>query len=820
MLPQHQKIQNLQKVKVQPKLQVNQPGDKYEREADAMADRVMRMSASETMHQPKPMTGLIGSSVQRKCAHCEEEEKRRKPVMRKTATGNSGMSVSSSFASSLNASKGSGFPLPQGTRSFMENAFSTDFSKVKIHTDSQAAELNNGINAKAFTYGSDIYFNSNQYSSNTDEGKQLLTHELTHVVQQGGNYNRLQRRVRESPVVRDFQTDAQVCMVHLHGDEQNAFHTAQDLHGRFCSNFVHLTYASSPERLIHVDSGSGSGRKTCNADPNRIFNDKGIDNSLARWNSGRACRNSGSGAKTELQDFRDNELMPAINACRAGANDTHLPIVAFHNNTNGALSINSYSAGNSESGAAETDAARLGSRANPHIQTGQDPDNFLLVTQLADFDALSASRNVVLQSTIPSNDGSLSVIMAGDRYINIESQEDNFVSTTNPFFAANLSAGEDVMHQLGVRPCPAISLGKGVVPPVSGGASLRIQRAQQENPSLDGGTATEESSELERLLKRILELLVEFIRYLKRLLFGPESSLRDPIPAQLVSRCRTFNSASDLDARKAHWHTVISGMSAPSVIRWIIGLDAPPRAVTTESNDQKNCLLDAIQIAATSSASGIQLPPVPGGNHHTEWTESSHRDFRAQRRIWERKYNFTGKPFDRITAAAVAACPGTGLVAGQQWDPSNSTHQTCWASLSSDQKQGEILQASSAPGISRHHWGADFDLFSVEPSEWITSGPGKNFADEYVWLQRNAASYGFIQSFTATSVPTGSLGYMLEQWHWSYYPVSQALLEFAQANKSTVQTALLAEWGSLPQFSLIRSQWSNFMFNVSSTAVF
>ena len=166
---------------LQAKLTVNTPGDQYEQEADAMADRVMRMSSYETA---KPVTGLIGKSLQRKCAHCEEEEKKKKPIMRKAATGNSGMAVSSSFAASLNASKGGGSPLPQGTRSFMENAFSTDFSGVKTHTGSQASEMSKRINARAFTYGNDIYFDEGQYNLDSAQGMHLLAHELTHTIQQ------------------------------------------------------------------------------------------------------------------------------------------------------------------------------------------------------------------------------------------------------------------------------------------------------------------------------------------------------------------------------------------------------------------------------------------------------------------------------------------------------------------------------------------------------------------------------------------------------------------------------------------------------------
>ncbi|MEO8148090.1 MAG: DUF4157 domain-containing protein [Bacteroidia bacterium] len=168
---------------VQPKLEINQPGDQYEQEADAMADRVMRMPSNEP--SLKPVTGLIGASVQRKCAECEEEEeKKKKPLMRKAEAGYSGIQASPSLATSLNASKGGGTPLPQGTRSFMENAFNTDFSSVRVHADTQASEMSKGINAKAFTYGSDIYFNHSQYNPETSEGKKLLTHELAHTIQQ------------------------------------------------------------------------------------------------------------------------------------------------------------------------------------------------------------------------------------------------------------------------------------------------------------------------------------------------------------------------------------------------------------------------------------------------------------------------------------------------------------------------------------------------------------------------------------------------------------------------------------------------------------
>ncbi len=172
------------KLMVQPKLTVNTPGDQYEQEADAIADGVMRMPVSKT--KEKPVTGMIGRSVQRECTKCEEEEKKKR-IMRKESAGSGGLSVSSTFSSFLNASKGGGKPLPQATRGFMENAFSSDFSAVKIHTGNQAFEMSKGINAKAFTSGNDIYFNSGQFDTYSMEGKKLLAHELTHVVQQNGD---------------------------------------------------------------------------------------------------------------------------------------------------------------------------------------------------------------------------------------------------------------------------------------------------------------------------------------------------------------------------------------------------------------------------------------------------------------------------------------------------------------------------------------------------------------------------------------------------------------------------------------------------------
>ncbi|MGZ3835404.1 MAG: eCIS core domain-containing protein [Mucilaginibacter sp.] len=170
----------------QPKLTVNQPDDIYEQEADATAEKVMRMPAAENVIQPFFKPAL--TPVQRKCKNCEEEEKlQRKENSTGEVRRNSQLD---SYVSSLGSL---GQPLPETSRKFFEPRFGHDFSNVQIHADSVAAKSAHSINALAYTTGNNIVFNSGQYSPDSVAGKKLMAHELTHVVQQSGNTNAVQR---------------------------------------------------------------------------------------------------------------------------------------------------------------------------------------------------------------------------------------------------------------------------------------------------------------------------------------------------------------------------------------------------------------------------------------------------------------------------------------------------------------------------------------------------------------------------------------------------------------------------------------------------
>ncbi len=155
-------------------LPISQPDDASEKEADAVADKVMRMP------MPEPISfSSKKNPVSRKCDHCEEEEKQ---LQKKESSSNSITAAPSIVHEIVNSS--SGKSLDAETRSYMEPRFNYDFGNVKIHDNSIAAKSADSINALAYTSGNNIVFNSGQYNTNSDSGKRLLAHELTHVVQQ------------------------------------------------------------------------------------------------------------------------------------------------------------------------------------------------------------------------------------------------------------------------------------------------------------------------------------------------------------------------------------------------------------------------------------------------------------------------------------------------------------------------------------------------------------------------------------------------------------------------------------------------------------
>jgi hypothetical protein len=248
---------------IQTKLTIGLPNDKYEQEADRVADQVMRMPGDVRPGERLP----ANDTVQRNCLSCmkeesplqakslstsitplfqmqpmeeEEEMMQAKPILQRQPIEEeeevlqpkcllqrrptdeekfqpkiiqkkeeSGTAESSSgFESKINQSRGSGRPLPSDTRSFMESCFGTDFASVKVHSDSTSVQMNNKVNSQAFTVGHNIYFGKDKYNPETSLGKHLLAHELTHVIQQQNNANPNRQIQRRAIYIRSLRPSA------------------------------------------------------------------------------------------------------------------------------------------------------------------------------------------------------------------------------------------------------------------------------------------------------------------------------------------------------------------------------------------------------------------------------------------------------------------------------------------------------------------------------------------------------------------------------------------------------------------------------------
>ena len=151
---------------VQPNLAVSAPGDRYEREANGIADAVMRMQAPSLALLLDDKGGLP-------------------PISRIQANGGGPGTVSRDVERRVERMKGGGQALPDAERSFFEGRMGYDFSNVRVHTDVNAVQTSRALQARAFTLGNDIAFNEGAYRPGTDPGRRLLAHELTHVAQQG-----------------------------------------------------------------------------------------------------------------------------------------------------------------------------------------------------------------------------------------------------------------------------------------------------------------------------------------------------------------------------------------------------------------------------------------------------------------------------------------------------------------------------------------------------------------------------------------------------------------------------------------------------------
>jgi|GEM_PF-3699915 len=165
---------------IQARLNIGKPDDKFEKEADAVAEAVATsQNSSSSQAQSKKL-----NSIQRLASSAGVVQQKSDGIQ----------SASSHLSTRIESTCGKGNAMPQETLADMGTSFAHDFSDVNIHTGRDAIEMNRELGAQAFTYGRDIYFNSGKYNPESTTGKELLAHELTHVVQQRGTTERQLRR--------------------------------------------------------------------------------------------------------------------------------------------------------------------------------------------------------------------------------------------------------------------------------------------------------------------------------------------------------------------------------------------------------------------------------------------------------------------------------------------------------------------------------------------------------------------------------------------------------------------------------------------------
>jgi Domain of unknown function (DUF4157)/L,D-transpeptidase catalytic domain/LysM domain len=212
---------------LQTKLEINDPGDAFEQEADRVADLVTTIPDSNagTSRFGRSFAGVPVRAhdalpvkphpIQRFAEDEEEQQSDERlpdePLHLKRET-HAASPMPNALRDGLKQSSGS--PLPAATRRYMEPRFGQDFSRVRVHTGSLAHRMSVAIGAAAFTRRNDIFFRDGRFAPETVSGRHLIAHELTHVIQQGGGSSA--RGLALSSAAGRIQRRAEV-HVNLHG---------------------------------------------------------------------------------------------------------------------------------------------------------------------------------------------------------------------------------------------------------------------------------------------------------------------------------------------------------------------------------------------------------------------------------------------------------------------------------------------------------------------------------------------------------------------------------------------------------------------------
>ena len=300
------------KANIQTKLKVNTPGDSLEQEADHVADE---LSSS--------------CKCAGKCSKCSSKQVQRK--------GGASFADPADVDPVLN---GPGHALDASARSFMEPYFGHDFSRVRVHSDSAAAASAESLGANAYTVGHHLIFGPGKYRPGTHEGRRLLAHELTHVLQQNSAGPMIQRdddpttpikrapassspklAVKKAPAERQ---PACACLVFMHHDEANARKAAEALHALCRYNLAIV----DPKGSRKIDIPNIGDKDPNEFFPRHIFRECVDDDTPCQSFIDNDANKKSTNEKV-TKEFVQRQFFLAIKHCSEGFK---LPVVALHTN--------------------------------------------------------------------------------------------------------------------------------------------------------------------------------------------------------------------------------------------------------------------------------------------------------------------------------------------------------------------------------------------------------------------------------------------------------------------------------------------------------
>jgi hypothetical protein len=755
---------------LQPKLTINQAGDQYEQEADRVADHVMRMPepADAPAIDPAPREE---SRIQRKCSGCEDEEK----LQRKEVS--SGSAVAPSLAPPLvpQVLSSPGKPLDTVTRTFFEPRFGHDFSDVRIHTDSHAEESALSIRARAYTAGRHIVFGRGAYSSNQG-GRQLMAHELVHVIQQQGGAPQPRAAGQTAGDLNPNGTSRRPDVQRRNNSDAKAN-----------SGLSPMIAPSLPDRVarapLDVDTISQDAKTFASFSviPGQLIGPLFIKyrgphpQGEVAWAANYPTTFTLPTDKTKRVKAPKADTTPPLSNIPVTG---HFFPAIWPSVTERAVVLGGFHGDE-----------------HPGWEVADE-----LVKRLSAWSLNLAFHTIVIPRV---NAGAIEDELAGVRMWRNRCNR-QLVDLNRNFPTGNTPRDTDCANTVGAPIQPEV---QGVMDVIKKFNPHRILSTHAISTPAEAGVFADPSKD---------QAAIDLAR-------GMASTLASKAdrPANKGLAPTTFDAVYPLDRGKttpsagtslgtwgptavdpAHPIPVIT-MEAPGFSSLSSGAGSEARSLNDFVRPVEAFLSDPTRLAAAADQFILNdidaMPPADLLAFLTGTLRPSHPIYP---RIAERidaaiaKLKAAGPPPPGLTTASELRLFGERSATGdtpqaqivfdkffllgnqpRTWDTfparfrdkKGVPDRPLWLAASTKERLNTILQFSALPGASRHHWGTEVDFNSVNVADWRP--PSGTLVNLGQWLQKNAPKLGFIQAYTAGR----SGGYNEEPWHYSYAPLSVGL---------------------------------------------